>query len=344
MNGFDNIQGQNSAIEQLQNALKHPVNSYIFYGNRGTFIEECARTFASRLLDDSGELDSRIAKQIHSDVIEFEPIGLSYRIKEDVRESMLSEMNKSPIEGNKKVLIVHDAHRLRADSANTLLKSLEEPPENFIWILIAPARDLVLQTIHSRCFPIQVALLQSDLIQTLLQGQGINDEVSKTVAQTCGGRLDRAIDMATRNKPLVNLANDIAKNIELNGGAVTSSAVKVTEMFDEITKDLIAENKSKFDDIKKEMKDSGYSDRVQKSVLTATKNRFEAGEKRLRSVLMQDFLDYLQTALFTNEKDGPRQHIYEIEAIDEYRRKLLYNPSETLFLESLFAALALSKV
>ena len=344
MDAFKNIVGQDNAVAQLQNALSHPVNSYIFYGNRGTFVEDCARVFASRLLDESGSLDDRISKQIHSDVIEFEPIGVSYRIKEDVRESMLSEMNKSPIEGSKKVLIVHDAHCLRADSANTLLKSLEEPPENFIWILIAPSRDLVLQTIHSRCFPIQFALLQPELISNLLKEKGINEEIVKTVSKSCGGRIDRAIDMATRNKPLVSLANEIAKNIEVCGGVVTTNAAKVSEIFDEITKDLIAENKTKLDDIKKEMKDSGYSDKVQKSVMTSTKNRLEAGEKRLRSVLMQDFLDYFQTALYINEKDGPRQHIYEIEAIDEYRRKLLYNPSETLFLESLFATLALSKV
>lgn len=344
MEAFKSIHGQDNAISQLENSLKHPVNSYIFYGNRGTFIEECARIFASRTIDPSGELDARISKQLHCDVIEFEPIGVSYRIKEDVRESMLSEMNKSPIEGNKKVLIVHDAHCLRADSANTLLKSIEEPPENFIWILIAPSRDLVLQTIHSRCFPIQFALLEPDLIFEILNDKGINEEIAKSVSKTCGGRIDRAIAMATRNRSLVKLAEDISKNIEVSGGTVTSNAEKVTEMFDEITKDLIVENKTKLEDIKKEMKDSGYSDKVQKSITSATKTRFEASEKRLRSVLLNDFLDYFQNSMFLNEKNGPKQFIYEIGTIDEFRQKLLYNPSESLFLESLFATLALTKV
>ena len=110
---FTSIKGQDQAALQLENALSRPVNSYIFYGNRGTNIEQCARIFASRIIDNSGIKDDRIIKQIYSDVIEFEPNGVNYRIKEDVRETMLGEMSKSPIEGERKVLIVHDAHRLR---------------------------------------------------------------------------------------------------------------------------------------------------------------------------------------------------------------------------------------
>lgn len=338
---FDSIVGQNDAIVQLSNALKHPVNTYIFYGNRGTNIEECARIFAARIIDASGDLDQRVLKQIYCDVIEFEPIGVSYRIKEDVRESILSEMNKSPIEGDKKVLIVHDAHRLRSDSANSLLKSIEEPPENIIWVLIAPERDLVLPTIHSRCFPITFSSLSSEIIYDYLIYENINKDLAKQISSNCGGRLDRAINMAKRNKKLVVVAKDIADNLQMSGGFVSRSASKVGEVFDEITQDLVAENKIKLDSLKKEMKDSGYSDKVQKSVISASKLRFETIEKRLKSELMQDFLDYFQTALFSMAKE---QVAYQLSIIDEFRQKLVYNPNETLFLESLFSTLLLAKV
>jgi DNA polymerase III delta prime subunit len=340
---FDSIVGQSDAIVQLSNALKHPVNTYIFYGNRGTNIEECARIFAAHLIDETGSLDERVLKQIYSDVIEFKPIGVSYRIKEDVRESILSEMNKTPIEGEKKVLIIHDAHRLRSDSANSLLKSIEEPPENLTWILIAPTRDLVLPTIHSRCYPITFSSLSPDLIYNYLIKEDINEELAKDISHNCGGRKDRALNMAKRNRSLVKIANEISRTMQISGSYVSRAASQVLEIFDEITQDTIAENKTKFDILKKEMKDSGYSDKVQKSVLANAKTRNETIEKRLKSELMQDFLDYFQKSLFENVKtDGYEK--YSLSVIDEFRQKLIYNPNETLYLESLFATLLLSKV
>ncbi len=341
---FEDIKGQQDGVTQLENALKHPVNSYIFYGNRGTYIEECARIFASRLIDETGSLDSRIGKQIFSDVIEFEPIGVSYRIKEDVRESMLSEMTKSPIESTKKVLIVHDAHRLRSDSANSMLKSIEEPPANLIWILIAPERDLVLPTIHSRCFPVQFSSLSSDIILDELLNENINEDLAKSIANNCGGRLDRALNMAKRNRTLVLKAEELSKNLTATGGFVTTAASDVISLFDEISADLVSENKIKLDELKKEMKDSGYSDKIQKSVQASTKTRFESIEKRLKTELMQDFLDYFQGSLFEKSKSGQATCEYEISLIDEFRRKLIFNPNETLFLETLFATLLLTKV
>ena len=344
MNGFGSIKGQEKAIVQLENALKQPVNSYIFYGNRGTNIEECARIFASRIIENNGVLDQRIQDRLYPDVIEFEPVGVSYRIKEDVRESMLVELFKSPIESSKKVLIIHDAHRLRSDSANSLLKSLEEPPENLVWILIAPERDLVLPTIHSRCFPIQFSTLPSELVFDYLIKNNVNEELAKSVANNSGGRLDRALNMSKRNRALVKKAQKLASTLTLNASIVSNSTSQVLEIFDEISNSLITENKSKLDLIKKEMKDSGYSEKVQKSVLSASKVRFDSIEKRLKSELIEDFLDYFQTELFELSKLNTGIIQYQLSIIDEFREKLIYNPNETLFLELLFATLLMSKV
>lgn len=339
---FTSIKGQDQAALQLENALSRPVNSYIFYGNRGTNIEQCARIFASRIIDNSGIKDDRIIKQIYSDVIEFEPNGVNYRIKEDVRETMLGEMSKSPIEGERKVLIVHDAHRLREDSANAMLKSIEEPPNNIIWILIAPERDLVLPTIHSRCFPIQFSSLSWELIFSELIERNINEELALYVSKNSGGRLDRALNMATRNKALLNLAIHIAKLDNQSAGDVVALAKDVTETFDEISKGLVSDNKEIIASTKKELQDSGYSEKIQKSVLTTTKNRFQAQEKRLRSELLQDFLDYYQSALLEILKSNTGLKI-QISKVDDYRKKLIYNPNESLFLESLFATMAIGQ-
>lgn len=346
---FENIKGQDAAVTQLRQALARPVNTYLFLGSRGTFVEEAARIFAARLIDPSGEIDERVSKSLYADVIEFEPMGTNYRVKEDVRESMLSESRKSPIEGSRKVLIVHDAHLLRADSANTLLKSLEEPPSNLFWILIAPSKDSLLATIRSRCYSVEFSRLSPEIIKEVLMLEGIDKSRAEEVSTMCSGRLDRARTLATYFAPLKVCARDIISDIDQSASFAATSAKKVVETFDEIASDVVATNKQKMDATKKAMKDSGYSDKIAQSIVSGTKSRLEAQEKRLRHELLSEFLEALYSR-FTQKataRDGTendrKRAISAGQKISQFRTRLVYNPSELLFLESLLASISLAE-
>jgi DNA polymerase-3 subunit delta' len=345
MSMFSQIHGQDDAVAQLTRALEHRVNSYVFYGSRGTFVEEAAREFAARLIDPSGDSDSRVMQQRHADVIEFEPTGVSYRIKEDVRDSMLSECRKTAIEGASKVLIVHDAQSLRSDSANTLLKSLEEPPENTYWILIAPSPDHLIATIKSRCYEVQFARLGSDVIENVLVSEGVNESRAHDVALRCSGRLDRARKLAGPYAPLMSCAKDIVDALVTSERASARNAQRISETFDEISSDVIAKNKAEFDALKKDIKDSGYADRVAQSIVTAAKNRMESSEKRLRSDITAEFLEalYQEISMRAYETETALWSISACEVISDYRKRLVFNPSETLFFESLLASVSLPK-
>lgn len=343
---FDSIKGQDQAITHLTNALSRPVHTYLFLGSRGTYIEQAARIFAARLIDDTGHSDSRVLNQFHPDVIEFEPMGNSYRVKEDVRESMLAQSRKAPVEGAKQVLIVHDAHLLRSDSANTLLKSLEEPPEKTHWILIAPSFDTLLPTIKSRSFAIEFARLTPETIEKHLIEQGINEQRAAEVAKRSAGRIDRAQKLATVFAPISQIATEIIATPNDQASSIATNAQNALQVFEEISSDVIAANKNELETLKKEMKQSGYSDRVAQSIVTKTKSRIEASEKKLKSELMREFLDALQIA-YTNlivqqgviGNTSSAQALEACETIEKHRKRLLYNPSDALFLESLFAAI-----
>lgn len=342
---FEILRGQDDAIRQMINALHHSVNTYAFFGSRGTYVEEAARIFASHLIDASGESDQRVLNRHHVDVVEFEPVGVTYRVKEDVREAMLSELRKAPIETSHKVLIVHDAHLLRSDSANTLLKSLEEPPENVHWILIAPSKDMLLQTIQSRCFSIEFARLRPDIIEDVLVSEGVNADMAHDVSTRCAGRLDRARKLARHYWPIAACTNDIARVNDTHAASCSRNAARIVETIDEISSDVIAMNKKELDEVKKSMKDSGYSDKVAQSIVTSTKKRLEAGEKKLKSELVEEFLDSLQVSYTrTVTSDADKQmldHAVAVsETIDQYRRRLIFNPSDTLFFESLLASIS----
>ena len=95
-----------------------------------------------------------VMRSVHPDVVEFEPSGASYRVKDDVRERILPEAARAPIEGDRKVIVLFEAERLRGnqnESANAMLKTLEEPPDRTVVVLVTGAPDDLLPTITSRC-------------------------------------------------------------------------------------------------------------------------------------------------------------------------------------------------
>jgi len=96
--------------------------------------------------------------------------------------------------GGNRVILIYPLEMLRSDSANTLLKSLEEPPENTIFILLADRLDRVLPTIRSRCRLLAaprpereqgLAWLRSELPK--IKGLKINDADVETIYDEQGG-------------------------------------------------------------------------------------------------------------------------------------------------------------
>lgn len=96
--------------------------------------------------------------------------------------------------GGNRVILIYPLETLRSDSANTLLKSLEEPPANTVFILLADRVDLVLPTIRSRCRLLTaprperamgLAWLRSEL--SALKGLKVNDSDIETIYDEQGG-------------------------------------------------------------------------------------------------------------------------------------------------------------
>lgn len=65
--------------------------------------------------------------------------------------SLIEEINKKPYESDKKVIIVYDAHKMTMQAQNAFLKTIEEPPENVVILLLCENLEVILDTIKSRC-------------------------------------------------------------------------------------------------------------------------------------------------------------------------------------------------
>ncbi len=164
---FNDIVGQEYVIKTLRNALKNDriAHAYLFAGPRGTGKTSTAKVFAKSLncKDDSSyepcgvcENCQKISSGQSLDVIEID--AASNRGIDEIRD-LREKVKFYPSEGNYKVYIIDEVHMLTKGAFNAILKTLEEPPENVVFILATTEPHQVISTILSRCQRFDFSLL-----------------------------------------------------------------------------------------------------------------------------------------------------------------------------------------
>ena len=105
-----------------------------------------------------------------------------------------------PFEGGFKIMIIWMAEKMNTESANKLLKLIEEPPNKTIFILVAEDEEQIIDTIKSRCqithFP---PLSESDIAKGLIEKYQIEDSVAQKIAHQAEGNYNKACDLVYRD-------------------------------------------------------------------------------------------------------------------------------------------------
>jgi DNA polymerase III subunit delta' len=191
---WDAVIGQPRAIGQLTSAASSSVHAYLFVGPAGSTKDEAARAFSALLLTGSDDADSRDARLAlageHPDVREERRVGA--RIDKDQVTEIIRLASLAPIEGNRKVMILHEFHLLDAMGAARLLKTLEEPPPRTTFIVLADQVPPELVTIASRCVRIEFSAIAEGSIRELLVAEGIEASAAALAARAAEGNLGRA--------------------------------------------------------------------------------------------------------------------------------------------------------
>ena len=156
---FEHIRGQEHIVRALKNAIRtgRIAHAYIFTGIRGVGKTSAARVLAKALNCVSGptaepcnhcDACREITEGRHPDVLEID--GASNNSVEDVRK-LRDQVRYPPVRGRYRVYIIDEVHMLSSGAFNALLKTLEEPPKNVVFIFATTDAHKVPVTILSRC-------------------------------------------------------------------------------------------------------------------------------------------------------------------------------------------------
>jgi DNA polymerase-3 subunit delta' len=126
---------------------------------------------------------------------------------EQVRE-VQKQASLKPYEGAFRVFIIDGVDRLSEEAANSLLKTLEEPPDQVVLVLLASDSSAVLTTIRSRCRTLELRPVSVDTIEDhLVNALGVEPEAAQEVARLSGGKIGWAIQAAEEPALLERLAD-----------------------------------------------------------------------------------------------------------------------------------------
>lgn len=237
MAGFSSILGQDQAVAMLRHSLESGTisHAYLFTGPSGVGKQKTARAFINALLrQEDSQAEIYLREGLHPDLMEISVPENRTRIsKEQISREMIPWLAVKPYRARHRIILIHDSHLMSTEAANALLKTLEEPPEYAVIILLTDSVEM-LETIISRCQLLRFYPLNTGDIFSALTSQGISDQKASRAARLSQGSLGDAWRFCQEE----NWEAKWSAALNLLVGLNTGEPIKVLEAAAHIEEDL----------------------------------------------------------------------------------------------------------
>ena len=208
MSGFKNVIGHEQIIQHMSTALKNKKisHAYIFEGPNGSGKNLLAKTFAKALECEAGYGDAcgmcRSCHQMDTGnqpdvkwLTHDKPATISV---DDVRTQINADIAIKPYSSKYKIYIVDEAEKMNEQAQNALLKTIEEPPEYGIIMLLTNNLEAMLPTILSMCIAFHLKPVDNyKIVEFLEKAYGVPDYKARICAAFSQGVVGKAIAMAS---------------------------------------------------------------------------------------------------------------------------------------------------
>lgn len=337
------VVGQDTAVERLRRAAVEPVHAYLFVGPSGSTSDLAARAFSGLLLsgtEDSAERDNDLAlRGEHPDVHEIRREGAS--ISADQAREIVRLSSRSPVEGDRKILILHEFHLLAPEGAARLLKTIEEPPPSTIFVILADfvPRDLI--TIASRCARIDFHAIADAVVIDRLMAEGVNVDRAQEAAMAARGDWHRARllasdpDLAARRQAFAA----VPYRLDGAGSVVMRVVEELLGSIEAAAAPLVARHEQELAELEERIARSG--ERGSGKAAMGTRQKRELRRHRTDELLagLATIAGEYRDALAAGTMTRPDAGVEAVHAIHHAMEAFAINANEALLLQALLWSL-----
>ena len=217
---FKGIIGHNAVKTHLLNAVRtgRVSHAYMLIGEKGMGRRTIADAFALTLFCEKGGTEPcrschacrQVLAGTHPDLIYItheKPATISV---DEVREQLAETVGIRPFSGGKKVYIMPDADRMTVQAQNALLKTIEEPPDYAVILLLAENDEALLETIRSRVVKLRLKPLPQETVERwLIEKKGIGEKDARLAAGFSRGNPGLALSLAGSEEFRTNYGEDL---------------------------------------------------------------------------------------------------------------------------------------
>lgn len=205
MNSFDEIVGHEQVVSHMKNAYKmnKVSHAYILEGEEGMGKKSLVNCFVKLLQCEKPTGDKpcnscsscvQMDSGNHPDIIYVQPTKKTGYGVMDIREQIISDIHIKPYRSRYKVYIIEQADTMTEQAQNSILKTIEEPPEYGLFFLLANNSKRFLQTILSRAVKMTLKPISLSLIETYLcEQKGLSHQEAMVYSSFSRGNFGKAL-------------------------------------------------------------------------------------------------------------------------------------------------------